>query len=226
MKNIRLTVAKYQENTDWIFDINVDEVYIYNKNTNLKKFLDCNEIEKNKFDLCNIGNESHTYLLHIVNNYENLFDVEIFTQGRPHDHMNFENFKKMVQNKSDIIDYGFLDFSLTRKYLVRELSNYDNIKNKFPYSNHVDFIEDPIFFDVYDKVWGNTKKYTWDFIDMGAHGIFGVSKETILQHPKKIYIEILNLFNPDLQSENEIIHNGYFMEHFWRALFGGNCFKI
>eukprot|EP01038_Epipyxis_sp_PR26KG_P013361 gene13361-17920_t len=36
--------------------------------------------------LSNVGCESHTYLNHIISNYEQLADVTYFTQGHPFDH--------------------------------------------------------------------------------------------------------------------------------------------
>jgi hypothetical protein len=89
-----IVIARYRENIDWInyIDTNLYDVFIYNKGTKLHNILNCNIIE-----LENKGRETHTYLYHIINNYENLPEKIIFTQANPFDHVN-TNFINQVNN--------------------------------------------------------------------------------------------------------------------------------
>jgi len=98
-KTRRLVVAKYKENVNWINDLADDfDIIVYNKDNNLDpNNLDfsLNEYYVNGIkwvDLPNIGREAQTYLFHIIENFNDLYDLEIFTQGNPFDHSpNFIN---------------------------------------------------------------------------------------------------------------------------------------
>jgi hypothetical protein len=63
-----LIVARYKEDISWLGDLNAN-IIIYNK------FYDEGNL------LPNIGREAHTYLYHIINNYDNLTDIVGFIQG-------------------------------------------------------------------------------------------------------------------------------------------------
>jgi hypothetical protein len=86
----RVTIAQFNENIDWIKNIDKNiEVFIYNKKNDIN--INYKSIEKNyenKFILRNVGRESHTYLIHIINNYNSLCDIEYFIQANPFDHSN------------------------------------------------------------------------------------------------------------------------------------------
>lgn len=71
----QIIISRYNEDISWIHSFR-DISLIYNKGIN--------NIDSNIFNvvqLKNVGRESHTYLYHIVNNYYNLANVTLFTQG-------------------------------------------------------------------------------------------------------------------------------------------------
>ena len=71
-----IVVARYNENLDWLKKIKKSKdikITIYNKGKD--------DINIPFIRLPNIGRESHTYLYHIINNYNNLADQTIFCQG-------------------------------------------------------------------------------------------------------------------------------------------------
>ena len=71
-----IVVARYKENLDWLKKIKKSKdikITVYNKGPD--------DISINAIKLPNIGRESHTYLYHIINNYDNLADQTIFCQG-------------------------------------------------------------------------------------------------------------------------------------------------
>jgi len=76
---ISLIIARYTEDIDWVTAYN-DIAIVYNKG-----HYDLVGI-KNVIHIENIGREGHTYLYHIIHNYENLTDRVIFSQGNPFDH--------------------------------------------------------------------------------------------------------------------------------------------
>ena len=77
---IEIVVANYEENLDWINEI-PEQFYtkltIYNKGSAKNyKFPKMNSV-----NLPNIGHCDHTYLYHVVNNYDKLADITIFLPG-------------------------------------------------------------------------------------------------------------------------------------------------
>jgi len=70
---IQLVVARYLENLNWLNNIPPQiQSRVYDKSPS--------------GDLPNVGREAHTYLHHIVENYDALADLTIFAQGKPFDH--------------------------------------------------------------------------------------------------------------------------------------------
>lgn len=72
--SVDLVIARYNENLDWTKSIQYD-LHIYNKGGKIP-----GQIVK---ELSNIGREAHTYLHHILSNWNNLADITIFCQGDP-----------------------------------------------------------------------------------------------------------------------------------------------
>ncbi len=68
---LEIVVARYNENIDWTRPY-MPIVTIYNKGKD--------HIE-NEINLPNVGRESHTYLTHIIKNYDNLAEKTVFFQG-------------------------------------------------------------------------------------------------------------------------------------------------
>lgn len=88
MNTKRLVVAKYKENVEWAKSFNGD-ILIYDKNHN--ETIQWNEIKQVNKNLCQLnlhpfGWEEHTKFIHIIENYHQLYDWEIFVQGHPFDH--------------------------------------------------------------------------------------------------------------------------------------------
>jgi hypothetical protein len=73
-----IVIARYNENLDWLKKIKKSKdikITVYNKGKD--------DINVPFIKLPNIGRESHTYLYHIINNYDNLADQTVFCQGDP-----------------------------------------------------------------------------------------------------------------------------------------------
>jgi hypothetical protein len=71
---IELVIARYNEDLSWLKKIPKSiKITVYNKGND--------NIDFPFIKLPNIGRESHTYLYHIINNYDKLADKTIFTQG-------------------------------------------------------------------------------------------------------------------------------------------------
>ena len=76
---IEIVIARYNEALSWLKKIPKSiKITIYNKGEDIVKITG---IKYDIIKLPNIGRESHTYLYHIINNYDNLAHKTIFCQG-------------------------------------------------------------------------------------------------------------------------------------------------
>ena len=80
MTTLNIVVARYKEDVSWAYQLvhthpNV-KLFVYDKNGDLPTAI----------HLPNVGRESHTFLYHIVKEYENIQGVTLFLQGNPFDH--------------------------------------------------------------------------------------------------------------------------------------------
>ncbi|MCU0341726.1 MAG: DUF3431 domain-containing protein [Spirosomaceae bacterium] len=74
-----LVVARYLENLNWLRRIPKNiEPWVYNKGND--------DLYPATVVLPNVGREAHTYLHHIVNQYDTLPDYTFFCQAKPFDH--------------------------------------------------------------------------------------------------------------------------------------------
>lgn len=73
-----LIVARYNEDVVWLKNIHcMDSVFLYNKGKELDGAI----------QLANINREAHTYVYHIISNYDSLADYNFFLQGNPFPHI-------------------------------------------------------------------------------------------------------------------------------------------
>lgn len=197
----QLVVARYNEDISW--SKKIPNTLIYNKGSALN-------IE-NEILLPNVGRESHTYLWHVVNNYDKLADVTVFFQGAPHVFSligepdseyfltNFENsFVSFEGNMSENYTKGSLGYCLW-DYRITEYEG--EILNPAPW----DALE------WFQKFVNKTENVNRLKIYFGAH--FGVKKEAILRRPKEEYETLLSQFS----TKNDEV--GHFFERSWRYIF-------
>ncbi len=184
---MQIVVAKYNEDISWTQKFK--NVIIYDKGST--------PIE-NSIRLPNVGREAHTYIYHIVNNYDNLSDYTCFVQGKPFDHSRrivekIENFK---------YDVGFLnlnDWILT--YTIEHGC-----------SAHVGGL--PIK-DRYYKLFKECEYiHKKDSLKFGAGAQFIVSKEYIHKRPKSFYEKLLKMTD---YSKDAI--EAWVFERFWPIFF-------
>jgi hypothetical protein len=118
-----IVIARYNENIDWLKSINTNlyDIFIYNKgNDNIS--IDNSNCKIIKLD--NTGRESHTYLYHIINNFDNLPEKIVFTQAHPFDHVR----KTFINEINNFNSCSFNFFYFSRNILKIQ---YDEHKNKF-----------------------------------------------------------------------------------------------
>jgi len=202
-KNYQIVVARYNENIEWLIPFK-DITIVYNKGNK--------DLVLNKFDtihLENIGREGHTYLYHIINNYDNLANKTIFFQGKIDDH-------KIL----DIEDYfndmeGFIGkFKL---FKADDLKNYIKHFGKWKIDYENGNMKRSLYtpYDWIFNIIGVTNDKEFINIVWGAN--FSVSKELILKKPKSFYQNIIKFLDYHKNPEE-----GHYLERSWNMIFNNN----
>ena len=227
MNQIRINIAHYREDLSWVQSL-VDEGYkiqIYEKNTDLKYYRDYVKPNDIQVFLCNTGKETHTYLTHIVHNYDDLQDYEVFLQGRVDDHID----GIISECIKELIGKDHLSWCTPSKSKIGCYSEevYQKAKQLYPEHNHInrfypsygenDYL---VFKDIYPTLEHPKEPYFFN-----SFALFGVKKEIIQFYPKSFYEKLLNYFNPNYKnflniSPNEFITEmPYKMEVLWDFIF-------
>lgn len=175
---VDLIVSRYNENIDWLKNISVDRVYLYNKGETC---------HTNEIKLPNIGREAHTYVYHLLNNYHNLSDYNIFCQGDPMGHGGLNTLRLINEIKTT-------DQKINFKWLVEDSGLF--VSNFFGKPHHHTTLYMKRFFE---RVGLNVID-DGDF-NFGPGAQFVVSKELIMRHPQSFYETLLGQFNVDLYDD-------------------------
>lgn len=184
--SLGIVVAVYRESLQWITDFHEKLVatgrytsikyYIYLKNDGDRVELEIDpRINYELFKLENVGRHSHTYLTHIINNYETLDETLLFLQGNPFHHIDefmHVNVKDVFQQWLDDVD-----------------TNKSTSNN---YMNHV--------VDTHALCWicmhvTNNINIKTDAFRMYDGAQFAVSRECVQQRPKHSYVHLLECDN-------------------------------
>jgi hypothetical protein len=224
MKN-HIVVAVYNENLDWIdkIDVTLFDIFIYNKGSSA---ITTNQICK-IISLENIGRESHTYLHHIIENYDNLPEHVLFFQGRPDDHVSQDFIKQINTYDNNNLIHNFSEHELTIKYdiLTNKLKEEGLLQQGTRYT-HIFWVNhhalDCPFVEVMRKIYSEFIEITEIDVEFVPGANFGVCRRNIINKPKTFYlncIEILrnssNLINPN---------EGHAFERLWKYIFANSKF--
>ena len=216
-KTIDIIVARYNEDLYWTTEepYNKFKYIVYNKGNNEDFF----KINVTKIiNLPNVGRCDHTYIYHIINNYYNLADINVFFTGSLElEHkkiistkilnniLHYDNavFINHNENLTDILNL-FKDFNLTN-WTSSYKKNCLN-EEKLLQSNYRPFF---VFKNNFFQNHKECNLYT-----MG--GVFSVNKKDILSSPIELYKNIIKEL--DTHSNPEA---GHFVERSWCYLFNG-----
>lgn len=158
---MEIVISRYKENLDWVSNIKNHKVTIYNKG----------DFDSRYINLPNIGREAHTYLYHIIENYNNLDDYTCFLQGNPFDHLNINIYKLNIE-----IENNYKPLYIEYKCDMNGNPHHPNLQ--------IDkLIFEPLFIDKPDLI---------KFV-VGAQ--FIVNKKYILNRKKEFYEILLEKFN-------------------------------
>ncbi|KAL8817439.1 MAG: hypothetical protein Q9223_003724 [Gallowayella weberi] len=211
-----IVVGHYNEDLSWLKEKS-DECCIYSKggpdNAPAPPF---------KFtSLPNIGREGHTFLHHIVNNYDTLAEVTLFVQGRIDDHVDL-TLSEMKQraletSPGQVTTYPFRELELFDHWEGIPWEQYPCWK-RWSSMECQKMKETPLqLFQEYVLMTDRVPVA----VGFAPGAIFAVRKETIQQHSKAFYARLLNkMFLGEMAHVNP--ETGHYMERFWLAMFNPN----
>lgn len=199
----QIVVARYNEDISYLYLLS-NIIIIYNKgDDNIPKYY-------NSIKLPNIGRESHTYLYHIINNYDTLATITLFIQGRVSDHkllpiMEYFKDNKFIGRESTYDIEMLKDYIQHNGKYLKELKNKDLKKSKYTPYQWINKIGLNI---------ENLKKFKMVW---GAN--FSVSKDMIHKKPKIFYENLIKYLEYDKNPEE-----GHFFERSWSIIFNHPLF--
>jgi hypothetical protein len=214
--NVEIVVARYNEDLHWLneYPFTEFEYTVYNKgdNGNFEK-----RNVKKIIRLPNVGRCDHTYLYHIVQNYDNLSGITIFFTGS----VNLPHKKeKAITILNNIIASNYQSAYFMGK-CVKNIHNrfYNFTLDSYRCSEHNNSIKNPEtrlkkcrlrpYGKWYSHFFGNTIAH-WATLS----GVFSIDKRDIIQHPVSRYLALRNTVNRHSNPEA-----GHYIERSWGAIF-------
>jgi hypothetical protein len=210
-----LVVSYYKENLDWLNNKTdkIDTIYIYSKGNKSPS----TSIPHVEISIENIGRCDHTYLYHIITNYDKLADVTIFTTGSTgalkHKLKNFRLILANVFKTHNSCFLGQHENDVAKTQYDFKIDNYrsSNISNQEASAADILALASPRPFGRwYNKHFPGIK-----ISHVVYYGVFAVSKKHIHAHPKSYYKKLIKEFPKD-HSNPEV---GHYFERSWVAVF-------
>lgn len=219
MKNVEIVVSRYNENLEWInsYPFNQFQYTVYNKGIN-ENF---NKKNVNKIiNLPNVGVCDHSYLYHIVSNYDEntLKEITIFLPGSV-------NMSNKINKAISILTKVLLKQSAF--FIGEYTSNVFNFFKDFILDNHKTTYYDNLLLNnqcELIKSWIRPfgKWYLYNFGQITVpyytmNGIFSFDKKDIMKHKKIRYERLISQLNAGRNMEAP-----HYMERSWGAI----CFPL
>ena len=217
MSKVEIVVARYNESLSWLneYPFNQFEYIVYNKGDN--EAFEKNHV-KQIVTLENVGRCDHTYLYHIIENYEYLSDVIVFFTGS----IDMNHFKK---NKAITILNNIIQSNYTKAYFIgiyhvclkTDFQDFTLDYYSCSHSDNFSKNSETILYPSNLRPYGYW--YNYFFGNKIAHwstlgGVFSIDKRDVIQHPKTTYINILQTVNTHSNPEA-----GHYIERSWGVIF-------
>lgn len=205
---VTMVVARYNEKINWTKQFN--NILIYNK-------------LKGKNLLPNVGRESHTYLHYIIEHYNDLPPVIIFSQADIFKHITDDEFSMIKEIVTHGMDVGFKQFGRYRGFA--KIQTFENFFKFCFFSKKQIVIPHPVTptsvikgYDLYDcplEYDENFSISTTSCIECVFGATFAVKKERILLRSREWYERVMKLV--DWHQSPLAAH---FFERAWPYVFG------
>jgi len=214
-ESVDVVVARYNEPLDWLNDdpFNKYNVIVYNKSNN-ENFYKSDKI-KEVINLPNVGREMHTYLYHIINNYDNLAETTVFLPGSSQLTHKMMKANKLFSNidKKTVIICSDKTGDVKKAIGDFKLDNYMSTdKNNATLNGNSEMLPSTTrpFGEWYSKFFGDSVTTCLNY-----HLIFSMSKKDIIKKPKSYYEKLIKELDSNPNHET-----GHYIERSTEAVFG------
>jgi hypothetical protein len=213
---IQCVVARYNEDTDWFKDEpwNKMDMICYNKGPKLPE--NCFNDKCKVVELENVGRCDHTYLYHIIENYDSLAPVTFFLPASCMDgHKKQYTMKVLfhiINSHSTVLLGGKID-NVRDTFQNFTLDEWKATNSKNLQENPESYLQkSPIrpYGKWYDENFDKDIRVTV----FTFYGIIAIAKEHIIQHPKARYQKLIKYVNSHSNPEA-----GHYMERSWGVMF-------
>ncbi len=199
-----LVVSRYNEDISWVR--NFDTKVIFNKGdiTTIPE-----DLQKYTINLPNVGREAHTILHYIIEYYDTLPDIVVFSQGRYDDQISWGNLNKLFTSTKDSYSTNFTDsreWGAARSCYNFRLSEWKGRLTPTKYNES--------YGEWYERIFGTPFPHDKYLVYCGA--FFSVGANIIRSHPKEYYINIME--NGDIK-DSSAPEAAHFMERTWTKMF-------
>lgn len=202
-----LVISRYNENIDWIDSLININIVIYDKGEEYRT----SKSNVKVISRDNVGREAETYLYHIIENYESLDDVIVFTQAYPFDNIpEFLNYQSdfYTTNKNYFNWYGSKTFECDENggpTIYPILSGHPNEYQRTLKS-------------IYEDVFNEDCPIKITYKPCAS---FCVSKDRILRREKSFYEKLISLVNyPEQNFYNGQFKSNAYESHILERLWG------
>ena len=215
-KSIEIVVSRFNEDLNWLneYPFSKYPVILYNKGLNNNYNI---HNMKKSIKLLNVGRESHTYLYHIINNYDNLADITIFLPGSANSNIynkkirSIQLVKECEESNTSVI-IGVKHTSVKKELYNFKMERYKSTtkdNNEINPETKLELSKIRPYGAWYEHKFPNT-----DIHYIPYSGIIAISKEHILQNPKVYYEKLIDELS--YSSNPEV---GHYFERSWVAIF-------
>lgn len=213
---MEIVIARYNENITWLAGLENIDITVYNKGDN--NFWRPSEPRENNYivkSLPNIGREAHTYLTHIIENWDDLADYTVFCFGLPFDHS--ANFLSELHNVQNSYNYDMLNETKTlpdfHVFTNSQLGFiHEQINTVYPFPNGKQISIGPKFVELYETLF--SQEYTKSTIDFTPAGIWMLSKDRIQSLKFRFYEELMKYVEKEYYAP-------WVLERLWENIFNG-----
>ena len=212
---IELVVARYNEDLHWLKQSPFSNysVVCYNKGPNDAFY---HSPKMKTVHVKNVGRCDHTYLYHIVKNYDQLAEITLFLPGSvnmPHKMKKaLQQIQEVEKHKTTVFlgrHYPEGVFEKCKDFQLDHWVASDKTNQQINQESHLKKANPRPFGRWYQKHFQDLH------VEYISHfGILGISRDHIVQHPKSYYETLLKELDND--SNPEV---GHYFERAWAAVF-------
>jgi hypothetical protein len=214
-KSIEIVISRYNEDLLWTTKtpFNKYKYIVYNKGDN-ENYIKNNVLKS--YNIKNQGKCDHTYLYHIVHNYNYLSDIIVFLPGCLNVYFKDSKAKillDLIEKYNEaffIVDYESSE-NILDEYYYFKVDNYKSMsKVNLDKNSDLQFRKSKV------RPFGKwyTQNFDFDIKNVSLFGIFSVNKKDIYNHNKSYYYK--HMYSLEGATNDELSH---YYEKAWEAVF-------